>query len=202
VTGLVVLEPPLNHSGPWRPAGHARPEPLLTAPRYMRTKGMSRWHRPRSGIRHVQQGYESWTFWCGQRANSRRNPLGAAELPPGDPVCGTCEGRAVGAGQDEWPGGKVLLFEPHRLITPKTCPGSRDERMFEWVSHRGSVGRCLACGEHVAVRSMGGPFNGKVALTTHEPGGALVGGCPFHAWRELTVIDGHAACACLLENAR
>ena len=193
---LVVLEPPLTYSLPYRPAGHPRDVALLTAPRYIRTGGMGRWHRPRSGVRHGLLGHVTYRLWCGYGING--DCLAASEPPAGEPACGTCEGRAVGAGQDDWPGGKALLFEPQRLTRPRNCPGSRSERLFLWNGR--SAGRCLVCGDHAAVRAMGGAYNSRLGLTTHEPGPDLVPGCPFHAWRSLVVTGGRVACACTLEE--
>jgi hypothetical protein len=65
---------------------------------------MGRWHRPRWGIwrfRREGRGWNtlSWQLWCGYHfyAGTRR-VLTATTVPVGDQLCGTCEGRAVGAG--------------------------------------------------------------------------------------------------------
>lgn len=193
----VALEPPLT--GSW-PSGHeANMSPLLTAPRYMRGSEMSRWHRPRSAICfHDQDDRVSYQWWCGQHVS--RNLISCDQPPPGEPVCGTCEGRAVGAGQDDWPDqSKTLLFSPHRLTTPKVCPGSQRDDLYEELSR--SVVRCLACGEIVAGRCYGSrPWYGPAGwgAKKHEPGPGLVAGCPFHAWRHLVKRGDRIGCSCSL----
>lgn len=193
----VVLEPPLTRSGPWRPPGSEPNKPLATAPRYMRSAGMGRWHRPRSGTHHGLGGHVTYSMWCGQHVSDAKGYISADAAPEGEPVCGTCEGRSIGAGQDSWPvpGLPDLLFEPRRLNRPAKCPGSRKERLAEQAGR--NVVRCLACGDLVPERwygYTGGPQN-------HEPGPALVAGCPFHAWTYLTVVNGAVVCACTQESA-
>jgi hypothetical protein len=189
----VVLEPPLTRSGA---CSRWEQVPLPTGPRYLRSGGMSRWHRPRSGV-HMPpnelwpKGRTVFHVWCGQLVTGAY--LSADLVDDGLPVCGTCEGRACGAGQDDWAGEGALLFSPRRLVPPKFCPASRRE-MFEQVSR--SVGRCLVCGSLEPVRGMGGAYNPKFAITQHEPGPGLVPGCPFHAWTALTIHHGQAMCAC------
>ena len=192
---MVVLEPPLTRSGPWR-AGGPPDQPLVTAARYMRSRGMSRWHRPRSGIRHGRDGHLSWLLWCGQSIHGGRGqPVTADEVPvDGGPVCGTCEGRAAGAGQDSWPvPGPRLLFTPRRLTRPARCPGMRSENLHEQA---GMVLRCLACGELVPGRLRGRPYDRWYGPADHPPGDGLVPGCPFHAWSALIVHKGTVMCGC------
>lgn len=187
----VPLEPPLTRS---TVVGHAITwgQPLTTGPRYVRTPGMSRWHRPRHGVRYPRG--VSYGLWCGQAARDDGRLLTADQPPAGDAVCGTCEGRAIGAGQDTQPDGRPpLLFSPARLVPPKKCPGSRTVWCEELAWN---VGRCLACGAICPMRSSGGPYNPRWGLTTHPPGPDLVAGCPFHAWRELGVQDGRVSCRC------
>lgn len=189
----IVLEPPLTRSG-W--ASHLPPdEPMQEAPRYMRTKAMSRWHRTRSGIRHGLDGHVSFHFWCGAFVGESKL-IGTDDRPDDLPVCGTCEGRAVGAGQDEWNlPGPGLLFEPRRLTPPARCPGSRKERLYQQLYNETgrNLVRCLVCEEIVPGRGYGWRFGSVI----HPPGPGLVAGCPFHAWSYLTVLpDGRVACAC------
>lgn len=192
----VVLEPPLTYSLPQRRSDCPPDEALAVAPRYMRSTyqrygNLGRWHRPRSGIHIGLTGRTVYHTWCGQSMFPDRT-LTAEQLGEGDKVCGTCEGRAIGAGQDDWPvpGGPALLFEPRRLTPPKRCPGSRNGRLYREEGR--SVVRCLACGELVRgwYRSYTyGPVN-------HEPGRGLVAGCPFHAWDHLVIHDGRPVCSC------
>ena len=192
----VVLEPPLTNSGVWHGGGVRAKEALAVGPRYMRGAAQSRWHRVRSGVRWSDDTV-SWTLWCGQVVSRGSNRLTADRMADDLPVCGTCEGRACGAGQDDWPlEGPGLLFSPRRLTAPKHCPGSRKEA-YEALSL--SAGRCLVCGSVESVRAMGGPYNGRVAMIQHSPGAELVPGCPFHAWRELRIVDGSVVCGCRVE---
>lgn len=189
----VVLEPPLTRSAAWRVPGRTPPAALAVAPRYLRTRTMGRWHRPRSGTHHPDTGRDSYLLWCGQTLGWQEI-LSAEAVPDGEMACGTCEGRAIGAGQDDWPGpgGPELLFEPRRLTPPRHCPGSRSEHLYEVISQHRDILRCLACREIVKGRGYGwryGPEN-------HEPGAGLVPGCPFHAWQDLVIAGGQAICAC------
>lgn len=69
-------------------------------------------------VRSVTLRPERWSAmtWCGQIKHSKNSRL-VGEAPEGRTVCGTCQGRAIGAGQiDE--GGRPLIFAPvvdHRL---------------------------------------------------------------------------------------
>lgn len=189
----VVLEPPLSRSGVWLPPEHTMPVPLLTGPRFVRGPAASRWHRPRSGTADGDQ--VTYHVWCGQIVYRREGFASAEELPRSAPLCGTCDGRSVGAGQDTWQveGGPELVFTPHRLTPPKRCPGSR-KTWCEELSR--SVGRCLVCGAIEPLRASGGPYNPVWGMANHEPGPDLVPGCPFHAWRELLLADGLVICGC------
>lgn len=192
----VVLEPPLTRSGAWSPIGWGTP--LLTGPRYVRTQGMSRWHRPRDGVR--RDGKVRYGLWCGQNVYEIAGFIEADQTPPGEPTCGTCEGRAIGAGQDSWPDeSKTLIFSPQRLTPPTRCPGSRTTWCEElsW-----NVGRCLVCGVVAPMRSSGGAYNPTWGLTNHKPGDRLIPGCPFHAWRELEMRDGRVACGCVAPGTK
>jgi hypothetical protein len=162
----------------------------------MRTTGMSRWHRPRCGV--WSAGYSRYTVWCGQLVGGLARAgafLGVDDIPDGLPVCGTCDGRAVGAGQEtEGPADRDLLFSPRWLTPPRHCPGSRSYTLYTPMS--GRVGRCLACGDLQPLRAMGGPYNGGYGIVQHPPGPALVGPCPFHGWRFPTADHGRVVCVC------
>jgi DNA (cytosine-5)-methyltransferase 1 len=91
-----------------------RPTPLTRGPRFVRSKSMSRWHRVRDGVdygTHIAYG-----LWCGTTAHlsAHRPQLLTHDRDPVDgmPVCGTCEGRALGAGHDNNEGPRDLLFTP------------------------------------------------------------------------------------------
>lgn len=170
-------------------------EALTVGPRFVRTRGMSRWHRPRSGVRFVERDRVVYSCWCGYGVggSDRAASFLAAEEPPaGDPVCGTCEGRAAGAGHDNSPTGRKLLFSPRHVEPPKTCPASR-KGLFEELPG-GRVGRCLVCGDMQPLRAMGGAYNPRYAIVQHPTGQALVPPCPFHRWRNLKAVDGRITC--------
>lgn len=187
----VPLEPPLTRGAPW--GCYDWGEPLTVGPRYVRSAGASRWHRPRSGVRK-SDGRIRYDQWCGPYVRGDEGFREADQVPDGDPVCGTCEGRAIGAGQDTWPDTtRTLVFTPNRLVPPKKCPGSRTEWCAELAWN---VGRCLVCGVVTPMRSSGGPYNSRWGMTNHPPGPDLVDGCPFHAWRELHLVDGRVECRC------
>jgi hypothetical protein len=157
--------------------------PLTEGPRYVRTERMSRWHRVRSGVQHAN-GRRVYSLWCTGSVFDDRF-LSREDIPAGDLVCATCDGRAVGAGQEPaGPAGRLLVFTPRDLTPPRHCPGSRSTRLTRAIPP-GTVGQCLACSDLHPIRAMGGPYNGRAAITQHAPGGRLVKGCPFHAWRYL-----------------
>lgn len=96
----------------------------------------SRAHRVRSAQLHrptTRPHYVTVKLWCGQGGylTDGRGMLTDEPLE-GWPVCGTCEGRAVGSGQlgSRELTGKELLFTPQ--------PGQRIECVWE----RGSRGYC------------------------------------------------------------
>ncbi|WP_033818902.1 hypothetical protein [Kitasatospora sp. MBT63] len=173
----------------------AEDEPLATGPRFVRTERMSRWHRVRSGVRYGT-GRTVYSLWCGSSVFDDRF-LSRESLPAGDVVCATCDGRAVGSGQEPvGPAGRTLAFTPLGLTPPVHCPGSRSDRLTRAIPP-GTVGRCLACGDLHPVRAMGGPYNGRAAIVQHPPGGRLVKPCPFHRWRYLDAQpDGSIRCSC------
>lgn len=193
----VALLPPVTGSGgEWRGQ-----QPLTSAARYLRGPGNSRWHRIRCGVRYPT-GSTNYTFWCGPGASESDNagPLWLVDdLPADEPACGTCVGRALGAGQDKAPADlPPLRFDPRWQAPPRFCPGSRSRTLWEPVEGaHGSVGRCLACDQIVAVRVVGRGYNAWGAGPIfHAPGGRLIEPCPFHAWMRVVEDDGRARCAC------
>jgi hypothetical protein len=195
--GPVVYEPPLTRSGPWRAPGHGSTA-LRTGPRFIR--GASRWHRVRSGTLH-RHG-EAWLMWCGQTRFGRDRPATSDPVPDdGLPLCGTCEGRAAGAGHTSPLSGDVdLLFRPARLDPPRWCPGGAPygpaRFLAEPAGHR--VVRCGACGELIREKNYRWDEygTGHHIAQPHEPGPGLVPGCPQHAWRHLTRTVEGVACQC------
>ncbi|NUS55865.1 MAG: hypothetical protein HOV66_13565 [Streptomycetaceae bacterium] len=191
--GPVRYEPPLTRSLPHR----NDPQVLWTGPRFVR--GASRWHRVRSGTLH-RHG-EAWLMWCGQTRFGIDKPQRTDDLPAGGlPLCGTCEGRAAGAGHTSPLAGDVdLLFRPNRLIPPRWCPGGAPNGparvLAQQISPR--VVRCGACGETVPEkRYRWHDYGTGPQAAQHEPGPGLVPGCPLHAWRHLVRTVEGVACEC------
>ncbi|MEH0417869.1 hypothetical protein [Streptomyces sp. B21-083] len=196
----VALLPPITSAPAAAVAGM---EPLAEGPRFVRTRGMSRWHRPRSGVRFTDRERTVYGCWCGYGVGGSEKAgafLAADEPPAGELVCGTCEGRAAGAGQDDSPTGRALVFSPRSIAPPKNCPASRRGLYAELPG--GRVGLCLACGDHQPLRAMGGPYNSRYAIVQHPPGAGLVAPCPFHRWQQLVAVDGRVRCECGREVGR
>lgn len=171
-------------------------EPLDVGPRFVRTRAMSRWHRPRTGVQ-FPEGRTAYTVWCGQIVGGHRQGgfLTAEEPPAGAPVCATCDGRAIGAGQEHpLPGSRPLVFSPRGLTPPRHCPGSRTD-LYALLSGS-TTGRCLACSDTHPIRAMGGPYASRTAIVQHDPGPGLIQPCPFHRWRQPRHADGAVLCSC------
>ncbi|MFS0695096.1 hypothetical protein [Streptomyces nitrosporeus] len=188
----VALFPPITHG-----VASLDAEPLDVGPRFVRTGGMSRWHRPRSGV--LMDTRRIYSVWCGQHVGGSRRAgqlLTAETIPDTLPVCATCDGRAVGTGQEtDGPAGRTLLHGPRGLTPPRHCPASRMD-LFEALPG-GTTGRCLACQDVHPIRAMGGPYASRVGIVQHPPGEALFAPCPFHRWRHPTRDrEGRLACMC------
>jgi len=196
---VALLPPTTSSGGAW--SGQL---PLNEAPRYVRGRGNSRWHRVRSATiyppRQAGDGWTAYAYWCGQHVTDggKSGPLWLTDdLPADEPVCGTCVGRALGAGQDDIPAGlPPLVFSPRWQTPPTRCPGSRSRTL--WTELPGPrCGRCLVCGDIVPIRVVGSGYNAWGAgPTNHAPGAELVEPCPFHAWSQLVECDGRAVCGC------
>lgn len=126
----------------------------------------TRMHRVRSCVIYPPTarlpGHLSISTWCG--TSSGRWALYA---DPGEmEVCGTCEGRAIGAGQIEAPPGSehVLLFSPR-------LPLARCDWEARWGTHWNlSYGPCGRLGVAVATRyGPDGPETTHVVCKQHEP---------------------------------
>jgi hypothetical protein len=174
-------------------------EALTEGPRFVRTRAMSRWHRVRSGVRYGD-GRTVYSLWCTGAVQG--DFLSTDDAPAEDLVCGLCDGKAVGAGQEpNGPDGRTLVFQPRHVTPPKNCPASRSSSLYEELPG-GRVGRCLACGDHQPLRAMGGPYNPRYAIVQHPTGTALVAPCPFHRWRQLTIRNGRVLCDCGRETTQ
>jgi hypothetical protein len=193
----VALLPPITGSGPSSVPG----VPLIESERYARTRAMSRWHRIRSGY-EKPDGNRTLNLWCGTfiwtLSEKAGPPLLVDDLPDGEPACAVCVGKALGAGQDETPAGMPLLrFDPRWLTPPPLCPGSGDSGLWVDLARPSqNVVVCLACGDVVAGRACGSPYNPKWGATRHAPGEHLVEPCPFHAWNHLVRRGDAVGCAC------
>jgi len=191
---LVRLEPPYTRSG-----GHYGDAiPLTRGPRLVRTQGMGRWHRPRSGVFLTRHDRTVLHVWCGQGVQAA-DAITATDLPAGEFLCGTCEGRAVGAGHPATgtPLNEALLFEPRSQAPPPArCPSYRlmehEVRDITW----GRVFPCPACGEATRMRAAGGPYNSHLVIEGHAPGPDLYPPCPFHRWDWPSLRDGVVRCGC------
>lgn len=167
-------------------------DPVWEAPRYVRTREMTRWHRVRSGRRRHSDGRVTWHLWCGQHLGDAEANAIAADAPPaGEPACGTCEGRALGAGQDDNPLDVDLAFEPRGITPPAWCPGGGHRG--PWVALADSVGRCLVCGHLGKLSWRRYPHDGQT-FQPHRPGPDLVEACPFHGWKQFGARDGQLFC--------
>lgn len=190
---LTVLEPPFARGGTWYTT--ARVDPVHLGPLLARSTVTGRWHRPRSGVQVTlpskRQSHLAYRSWCGQTLFAHRSRF-ADTVPDGDELCGTCEGRAVGAGHV--PIGieptELLVFRPaSQYHQPPVCPAVKlrlvphTEGWPRWVA-------CPACGEQTKIRATGGPYYSTVTLQRHPPGPALIDPCPFHGWSCLRLPAG------------
>jgi hypothetical protein len=152
-------------------------------------------HRPRSATRHTGQDRISVHAWCGQLLV---HAAGFHYLPPVDmPVCGTCEGRAVGAG---WPTSEEIITArpvepwPAQRFTPRPCfdpprwcpvgEGQVGRRNGEaWLVDPDDERRgvCLMCHAEVQLRWRGDTLNGWWGPQRHEPL-EMIPPCRLHGW--------------------
>lgn len=169
-------------------------EAITDGPAYARSRQSTRWHRIRSAYRRLEHDgeiHEVYRFWCNQTTFApHRAPIFADQLPAGEPGCGTCEGRAIGADptHPEW------LYTPWTLTKPARCPGARSRFADPLPGNRTAT--CLACRLVIPIRACGSRYNPDWCIADHAPGPRLPAGCEFHAWDALTVIDGRAVCRC------
>lgn len=114
----------------WRPRLPAwRPEPIVIIKRSLPfvESGAGRYtHRVKSAVLVELKGYPSHIgvhCWCGMHLNlSHKLPSSAfVEEPSGRPICATCEGRAIGAGQlgAREIAGRPVMFSP--VVMRRTC---------------------------------------------------------------------------------
>jgi hypothetical protein len=122
VERIALEAPPVRRMLWWKNLPRdERPLPITRAPRLMMTVYMSRWHRPRHGVVIPGgRGMLRIKCWCGSEVGNwsvGHEILTAASVPAGHALCGPCEGKAVGAGQE--PTGITplvrLLFTPSQF---------------------------------------------------------------------------------------
>lgn len=104
----------------WMPPNH-QILPILTSLPFFWSRMGSRVHRIRSANVHAADHRPSHTCfvaWCGQVGIAGRNHLIrlCEEPPEGMPICATCEGRAIGAGQVGAAeiAGRSVIFSPRK----------------------------------------------------------------------------------------
>jgi len=163
---------------------------------FVATKAMTRSHRPRHARIYVYENpkvRDRWhqtrlsvDLWCGQIA---RNPTLHSVPMDGLPLCGTCEGRAVGAGYpttEELINGDAdltrypLLFSPRQDFAP---PGRCPNLDCDDVPGTGSY-CCVVCG-HLGRWAQGNGYCTANHMAHHKPADGMCPPCPNHAWNEL-----------------
>ncbi len=108
----------------WHAFGHITKTVSKALPFYKSRKGVYV-HRVRSMNqywRHGKYHHASIGFWCGNTGHLGEKGVLLAKVPDGEVVCATCEGRAIGAGQDgaRVINGQAVMFSPRkkdRIIT-------------------------------------------------------------------------------------
>lgn len=158
-------------------------------------------HRPRAA--HRYPGRIAYWLWCG---NSIHDGIGLYFPQQGRPVCGTCEGRAIGAG---WPTSEQIItgrtaepwprtrFTPRPLFDPpRWCPGRF------WIDDPSNWrrGTCLECHADVKLRSKGTWHRPSWGPEQHEPY-QMIPPCRRHGWLRTTWLDRSThtiGCACRL----
>lgn len=213
-----MLELPVSSEGqatyimPLHLVGEARiqriPATVLTVhPAYVLSGGATMWHVVRAA--YMTEYNKIVHFYCGQHQRTRIiNGLVADWLETDnpasdDPVCGTCVGRAVGAGRKlprlEVVGDPSLQFTPRGRKPNVWCPGTR--LSASWGLEYGDRMTCPICGvEDLRVGLAGtSPWysSGWVQIRAHRTGVNIVDPCPFHGWKNMTK-DG--VCACSVEK--
>lgn len=168
----------------------------------------ARWHRSRSAVRLPVADYRPIprvvvTAWCGTSVFAGE-AFTTDDALDGFPVCGACEGKALGAGL---PGVVALLdvtktgviFEPNSVAKfkpPKVCPGRMVEPLALDRPSEG-VGVCAACGVVAPIkRPRTRHAVEEWAIKDHAPSASLVEPCRRHAWDDLAHFDGVTKCRC------
>lgn len=175
-------------------------------PRHRTTDPACRRHRPpRTRLGRWRFDRNRGRSWCGAgfvylaaTEPTAHGGIGVDEVPDGEPACGPCVGKALGAGQDGLPVGAglpQLRYDPRWIKPPTVCSGSGRDT-WEDVPNSRNIVRCLVCGLLVAGRAQGSPYNPSWGPVRHAPGPDMAAPCPFHAWNNLTMTPAGVACAC------
>lgn len=151
-------------------------------------------HRPRSGW--VRDGGRRRTFqtWCGQLVYQ---PIELHAPDVVTPLCGACEGKAVGAG---WPTAEQVATGtgadprfPQRFTPrshwdpPRVCPGSELELHLPHPDNW-RRGTCMVCLADVKLRARGTWHHPTFGAVTHTPE-HMIPPCRVHGWLHLTWLD-------------
>lgn len=109
------------HQEKHKPQIHSDTIPILKSLPFFRTHSGVYLHRVRSGRIYMREGQASHTavkFWCGQTGffSAKKHPRAQffADVPDGEVICATCEGRAIGSGQlgSHQINGRIVKFSP------------------------------------------------------------------------------------------
>lgn len=138
-------------------------------------------------------------MWCGQTIRGR--VAVGRDLAPPEPeeVCGTCDGRARGAGQIPQVGDVDVAFTPRWLGVPRVCPGASLAGLYVPLNRQHSAGRCLVCGHVGRVRGgyRGGYGWSPPRMSEHAPDlDGLVPRCDLHGWQHIRRLGDTQAVVC------
>ena len=102
----------------WKGKGDAVKTMDLALPYYLSRRGKYV-HRVRYGYHFWRDGkytHAAVTFWCGNNGFIGHKGRLLATVPPGAVLCATCEGRAIGAGQNgsRRINGREVCYSPRR----------------------------------------------------------------------------------------
>ncbi len=102
----------------WNPPGYITKNVKYMLPFYQATSGKYV-HRVRSAKNHWIHGRLSHTsieFWCGNQGFLKKGRVHAS-VEPGEKICATCEGRAIGAGivGSRQINGNLVKFSPQLI---------------------------------------------------------------------------------------
>ena len=102
----------------WNPPGWATKQAKRALPFYKSRRG-TYVHRVRSMNQYWRDGkltHAGVDFWCGNHGFVGEKGILKANVEEGDVLCATCEGRAIGAGEDgaRVINGRAVMYLPIR----------------------------------------------------------------------------------------